>query len=87
MIADLKTKFFIHNMKQKVMQFCKDCYICAISKSKNMRQLLQGLTEKLEYPKQILLFNVFGGLPKKRKREQMGLLIHLLYHMMMLAMM
>ena len=27
MIADLKAKFSIHNMKQKVMQFCKDCYI------------------------------------------------------------
>ena len=63
MIADLKTKFFIFNMKQKVLQFCKDCYICSIAKSQNMKSALSGTTKKAEFPKQIMSFDIFGGLP------------------------
>ena len=63
-IADLKTKFFIFDMKQKVKAFCKNCYICGISKAQKMRQAEQGVTKKPEYPKQILSFDIFGGLPQ-----------------------
>ena len=62
-VADLRTKFFIFNLKQKVMQFCKDCYICGIAKAQNMKAATQGNTQKAEFPKQILSFDIFGGLP------------------------
>ena len=62
--TDLKTKFFIFDMKRKISAFCKRCYICAISKSQKMRQTVQGVTLKPEMPKQIMSFDIFGGLPE-----------------------
>ena len=64
MIADLKKKFYVFNLKTKVTQFCKDCYICAITKTQRMRPATQGETEKPNTPKQILSFDIFGGLPE-----------------------
>ena len=63
-IADLKTKFYVFQLKQKVLQFCKDCYICCITKSQQMRPTTQGTTVKPDLPKQIISFDIFGGLPE-----------------------
>ena len=61
-IQSISDKFYMFDLKQKVNQFCKDCYICSVSKSQNMRKAKQGATVKAKEPREIMSFDIFGGL-------------------------
>ena len=62
-ITELQNKFHIFQLKQKVQVFCSQCFLCCIAKTQRMTQTLQGTTTKLEFPKQTISFDIFGGLP------------------------
>ena len=55
-------KFYMFDAERKIKQFCKDCYICSVAKSLRMRKATQGETEKPKEPREILSFDIFGGL-------------------------
>lgn len=61
-IQSISEKFYMFDIKQKVTQFCKNCYICSVAKSLKMRKATQGETKKAKEPREILSFDIFGGL-------------------------
>ena len=61
-IQSISEKFYMFDLKRKVNQFCKDCYICSVAKSQNMRKAKQGATVKAKEPREIMSFDIFGGL-------------------------
>ena len=61
-IQSISEKFYVFDVKQKVRQFCKNCYICSVAKSQKMRKATQGETTKPKEPREILSFDIFGGL-------------------------
>jgi hypothetical protein len=61
-ISAIKDQFFVPDLPRKVKSFCRNCYICSISKSQRMQSAMQGVTKQATYPKQIMSFDIFGGL-------------------------
>ena len=58
---DIQEQFFVFDLKRKITSFCKDCFICSISKSQKMHKTIQGKTTQALYPKHILSFDIFGS--------------------------
>ena len=61
-IQAISDKYYVFDAERKIMQFCKNCYICSIAKSQNMQKAKQGETKKATQPRQIMSFDIFGGL-------------------------
>ena len=60
-IKDIQEQFFVFDLKRKITAFCKECFICSISKSQKMQKTVQGKTAQALYPKHILSFDIFGS--------------------------
>ena len=61
MAKAIAEQFYVPQLKQKLLAFTAQCYICAISKSQRMQKTSQGTTEQALYPKHILSFDIFGA--------------------------
>jgi hypothetical protein len=61
-IQSISEKFYVLEAERKVKQLTKNCYICSIAKSQKMRYATQGETRRATYPREIMSFDIFGGL-------------------------
>jgi hypothetical protein len=57
----ISAQFYVPNLKQKLKEFCKNCYVCSIAKNQKMHKNKQGKTTQALYPKHILSFDIFGA--------------------------
>jgi hypothetical protein len=62
MISEINDSFFVIGLKTKVANFCKNCFICSVTKSQRMQSTTQGATKQATAPKQIMSFDIFGSL-------------------------
>ena len=57
----IQEQFYVPNLKQKLLDFTRQCFICSLGKSKKMQKTVQGTTRQSLFPKHILSFDIFGA--------------------------